>query len=100
MAGDLGAVTTADDGLQRGDHLAGILGPPDVAARRHPVGAGLDDGRGLHEHIQRAVPRRAPPAATTMAGVPSTTLANSAVGAGVPGFDDIGAQPGRGPGGV
>ena len=66
-----------DDCLERGDHLAGIGGLPDVAAAVMPWRR-LPPPKRPAQDVQRAVGGGAA-GATTMAGVPSTTLANSAV---------------------
>jgi hypothetical protein len=43
FGGGLGPLALVNDGAQRGDHLPGIGGAPDVAPSRHAVAAGLDD---------------------------------------------------------
>src|SRR6476619_881689 len=52
---DLGAVTTMDDGLECGNHFAGIRRLPDVPAGGQAVRTGFDDRGGLLEYVEGAV---------------------------------------------
>src|SRR3954447_4531442 len=55
LGGDVGGVTTVDDGFEGGDHFAGIWCLPDVSTGGHAVCARFDDGGGLLEHVEGTV---------------------------------------------